>query len=275
MGKWRLKLILLSLFVVISCARSNNENPDTVEGTQHTGGGEVGASTPEEVNAALDLALRLASEPDMQYNVIAQFWNSWGRVSTKDYIKQPARIFPKVGRTNSEKAIDLEKNAADFESPYLEALQQNKITRLDSGDCITTPKKHADASVSSFTVNADLCFSVGNLTRIPPSTLLREILNLVLHEAAHMGGADEAEAVGWQEEFSAYFGSRFGDLNSDSVSVDTPKQLNSAKELLTRAQLMAAKNVSDPRIHTLSLFIISVQKKLNPMSGKAKSRLKT
>lgn len=45
--------------------------------------------------------------------------------------------------------------------------------------------------------------------RLPPSSLLREILSLVLHEAIHMGGGLEPEAIAWQELFSKYFGARF------------------------------------------------------------------
>src|SRR6185312_9633793 len=98
------------------------------------------------------------------------------------------------------------------------ALKENKLTRLSSGDCLNTAtERHKEASVSAFDLNAVICFSIGDLTRIPPSGLLREVLSLALHEATHMGGADENEAIAWQEEFSAYFGSRFGDLSGRSV----------------------------------------------------------
>ena len=102
--------------------------------------------------------------------------------------------------------------------------------------------------MSSFTLNADLCFSIGNLTRVPPSTLQRELLSLVLHEATHLGGAGESEAVYWQQEFNTYFGERFGELVSNTETEKTFKLLGEARTLLTLAQTLADKDPKNPRI---------------------------
>src|SRR5262249_12027 len=136
--------------------------------------------------------------------------------------------------------------------PFLRAMKQNRVNRLASGDCPQSiPGKHADASVSAFNVSATVCFSIGNLTRISPPVLLREILSLMLHEASHMGGADETEAIAWQEAFSSYFGKRFGEVPSESVSTDTFKGLSQMRSHLARAQRLASNDPKNTRISGL------------------------
>jgi hypothetical protein len=149
----------------------------------------------------------------------------------------PVHLFPLMG------------SAMDFGSPPIEALKVNKIVRIPKGDC-PHPKAetNADASVSDFNLSATICFSIGNLQRIPPSALLREILSLVVHEVSHLGGADEPEAKIWQSEFLAYFGKRFEDLSPEKVLVDTLRVITEARLLIERAKLRASANVNDQRI---------------------------
>lgn len=86
-----------------------------------------------------------------------------------------------------------------------------------------------------------------NLTRIPPSDLLREVLALVVHEVTHMGGADEPEAKAWQQEFSDYFGQRFGDI-SDDITGPTFQKLQEARRYLAKAQRHYDHDSTDERI---------------------------
>lgn len=84
--------------------------------------------------------------------------------------------------------------------------------------------------------------------RLPPSSLLREILSLLLHESIHMGGGQEPEAVEWQTLFSKYFGARFGDLSAESFSAETLKAMGVARVFLARATELARANSRDPRL---------------------------
>lgn len=259
MGIFRSKYIhsavlLCVALTTINCSRKNDENKDfgkiKAEGGQDSGGGSVFESSPEQVNAALDRAISLANEPDQRLNIFVQFWMDWGRTNKREFIRKPVRLFPKVTEPLSGPAASQMLNEpGKFESPLLDAIKRNKLNRLPSGNCPNSKiKKHTDGSVSSFDINAEICFSIGNLTRIPPSTLLREVLSLVLHEAIHLGGGEEDEAVAWQEEFSAYFGARFGDLTTNTVSTRTLKSLAESKIFITRAIEYAKTNVKNPRI---------------------------
>jgi hypothetical protein len=109
--------------------------------------------------------------------------------------------------------------------------------------------EHKDAAVSSLSLSADICLSIGNLTRVPPSALLREVMGLLLHEAVHMAGAEEPEASAWQKEFSEYFGKRFGDIVADTVTSETLKSIGAAQILIKRAKDAAAVNGKDPKIY--------------------------
>lgn len=238
-------VLLIKMVVIAGCS-----NPSTKSrGTEDSGGGSAQYSTTKQVEALLDKALKLATDPDQQKNVLSQFWIDWGRKHKHQFIKVPARLFPNMIDPGLGQNLRAPEHSDKFKSPYLEALVKNKFLRKAKGDCMVTASgEHKDASVSSLTLHADICFSIGNLTRIPPSSLLREILGLLLHEAIHIGGGDEVEAKAWQSEFSEYFGSRFGDLTADTLSSETFKSLSSAKVLLARADATAATDPKNPRI---------------------------
>lgn len=233
-ARWLLPLILVTFsFSGIHCAKSESQD----DGGQHTGGGNVISSKPEDINTSLDLAIKLATEPNEQKNIFVQFVKT---VATDEKNKLDfKRIFPNyvVGQKNV---------SGLFESKVLHALRQNTITRLAEGDCPqSVAGKHADASVSNLSINAEICFSIGNLTRVLPAVLLRELLSLALHEAVHLAGGEEEEAVQWQEAFSTYFGNRFGDIPSDAAAMQTLKDLSEIRLLLGRAQSIAAVEPTD------------------------------
>lgn len=256
MAKWisrnvRFILILSIALTVTNCSdpkRTQSVYIPAEKGGQDTGGGFVAYSTSEEVNAALDKALELATEPRADKNIYAQFWKYFGRTLKPEFIKTPRHIFPKIsGPTDG--AIDLDAKSEIYSSPVLAAFKSNKIDRLKSGNCLKSDVlSHNDASVSSFTVNADICISIGNLTRIPRKSLLREILGLLLHEASHMGGADELEAREWQSAFTNYFEERFGEIEYDSVGSDTRRVLRNSKSRVSEIKILALKNPNDPRV---------------------------
>lgn len=232
--------------VLLSCSKEQSRH----EGTESTGGGSAAYSTAAQVEKALDLAIKLATEPNHRINVFVQFFMDKGRISPTSFIRKPDHLFPSLGDINSDAELGDITDGTRFTSPFLEALSKNKLERRSSGDCLTTVQgEHKDASVSQLSLNADICVGIGNLTRIPPSSLLREILSLLLHETVHMAGAGESEAKVWQQEFSEYFGLRFGDAISDTVTGETLRALGAAKILLKRANDLASTNSSDSKIY--------------------------
>lgn len=247
MGIQGLKPLRLSLLILLAvsglhCTREST----TRNGTQTTGGGNTINSSKEQVNEALDLALKLATEPDMTKNVFVQFWKDWGRSNQNELISKPNHLFIRA-ETAAKAGYEVSPNER-FESSVLMAFGKNKILRADSDCQASSSNLHTDGSVSSFTVDADVCFSVRNLMRLPPASLLREILSLVLHEAIHMGGGQEPEAVAWQTLFSKYFGARFGDLSAEILSAETLKTMGVARIFLARATELAQSNPKDPRL---------------------------
>lgn len=210
------------------------------EGGQHTGGGNHLESSSVDVNTAIDLAIELLNEPVRRENIFVQFWFEWGRQSKNPIVSHPDRFFPDLKIDGETQMGEPSPTSLEHsQSPALNALKMNKVTRLATGDCPNSViKRHTDASVSSFDLNAEICFSAENLARVSSPSLLREVLSLAIHEAAHMAGADENEAVVWQQEFAAYFTARFGDVSSDSVSTPTLRLLAEAKSLIGKARTL-------------------------------------
>ncbi len=248
-------ILILTLIGVVACPKKRSSqqqngtglnDPGTSrnqnEGTQHGGGGDAGQSTPEQVNQAIDKAIAMALEPDWSKNIFVQFIQDGtypaensGDDDRIDVILTPKFVFPNHGpRAQTEKA---------YESPMLKAFGKNKIDRIPKGDCPHPPEEEtADASVSELSTNATICFSVGNLTKLPPSILLREVLGLVFHEAAHMGKAKEVDAKKYQKVFTQYFAARFGDITVNDFSHRAETSLAFANLRIQRALELAKQN---------------------------------
>lgn len=124
------KLSLLALLVIsgLHCSREPSKN----DGTQNTGGGNVVNSSKAQVNESLDLALKLATEPDMTKNVFVQFWKDWGQSNQNGLIAKPIHLFTRA-ETSAKSGNEVSANE-HFESPVLLAMAKNKIVRADS-DC--------------------------------------------------------------------------------------------------------------------------------------------
>ena len=138
-GSKPFRLFLLALLVAsgIHCARKPDNKMD---GTQDSGGGIVFNSTKEQVNEALDLALKLATEPDMTNNVFVQFWKDWGQGNENALISKPVHLFSR-SETVAKTGYEVSPNE-HFESPSLMALSKDRILRVDS-DCLgSSASKH-------------------------------------------------------------------------------------------------------------------------------------
>lgn len=208
-------------------------------GTEHGGGGTSTKSTPEQVNEAIDMAIQMTLEPEWIKNIFAQFVNDKHfskNQAERDFFKYPKYIYPIDPSGNSSEKV--------FDSPQFKAFGTNTIERIPQGDCPHRPDEEtADASVSSFDLTAKICFSVGNLAKLAPSILLKEVLGLIIHEAAHMGEADEKEARKYQKYFTDYFAARFGDVTVDDFTRTTQGILN-----VTNRKILRAKNTASSQL---------------------------
>ncbi|HMN68837.1 MAG TPA: hypothetical protein PKC28_09900 [Bdellovibrionales bacterium] len=98
----------------------------------------------------------------MTKNVFVQFWKDWGQSDKNELIAKPNHLFTKA-ETSAKVGNEVSSNE-HFESPVLMALSKEKILRADDSDCApSNTNQHTDGSVSSFTIDADVCFS----TRTP------------------------------------------------------------------------------------------------------------
>jgi len=236
--KWTFLLVLTVAFAnVVACSKQTSP---TDQGTQVGGGGVTPKSTVDQVNAALDQALQLASEQGVTKNIFVQFWSDKGSKSKTSSISEPVHVFPAYAEAATPDK--------QFDNKFALALTQNRITRRAQGDCPhPSYELDADASVSQLNYQADICFSIGNLTATAPSDLLKQVLALVLHEATHMGGADEAEARAWQTEFIDYFGTRIGDI-SENIKDTTLAGITKAHLYVASAQDHFNQDSADQRI---------------------------
>ncbi len=215
-------LILAFATILPNCSTKHT----SADGGQHGGGGNVRAATTEEVKEAIAIAMKLATIEDARANYLKRFmieWDDVGQLDTKI-------IFPKLIRPQSAAPDSVENRRRQFErrefrarsstmmnqrkklynhpenfaSEVLSALAAKTPVFMMDGPCPSPDGKHADASVSSLSKNADLCFSVSRLKRLPITGLFEEIAGLLVHEIAHLAGAQERDAVLWQEELKFF-----------------------------------------------------------------------
>ncbi|MGE4131107.1 MAG: hypothetical protein AB7F86_05680, partial [Bdellovibrionales bacterium] len=102
------------------------------------------------------------------------------------------------------------------------------------GDCPSPDGKHADASVSDLSEKASICLSIGNLQRLPPGTLKFEVWALLVHEAAHLGGAKESEAQRLQDEFRRFLTELLPEKKSEIVRKSVVRRIQLAQLALSK-----------------------------------------
>lgn len=130
----KLSLIFLTLAAIVACSKDSHKN----QGTEDSGGGSAHYSTSEQVGVELERAIKLATDPDQQKNVFAQFWIDSGRKNKHAFIKVPSRLFPNMVDLGATQNLRAPEHADKFKSPFLEALTKNKFIRKAKGDCMVT-----------------------------------------------------------------------------------------------------------------------------------------
>jgi len=224
-----IRLTILAFLFVSAAACSKSGEPDKSnpgpavgslpadDGGWDGGGGETQKSTPELVRKVIALAQKNAGEKEFDRNVFKQFL----RFSmTEDVEMLTDLLFPVLEVDGRPKQTGA--------SPTLDAISK-KILVIKDGDC-PKPKGrvHVDASVTSHTLDGEMCFDLKSLAETSPADLTRQIMGIVFHEAAHLGGANEEQAVLLQNSFLGYFSRRFTDMNVESYLVNTGTSLTAS-----------------------------------------------
>lgn len=100
-----------------------------------------------------------------------------------------------------EKYIERWEYAKNLPEDLNQYLPNIPILYEESGPCLHAANYGADASVSDYSFDAILCFSLPRLRRIPPAALEAHIFGLWLHELVHMTGEKSEEIANALERF--------------------------------------------------------------------------
>jgi len=252
------------LLCLILAASTSSGAP--LRGGQDGGGGEAPSSTVEQVRTAILHAYKLATASDINLNIFKRFWLSEiGIFWTEDYFN-PRPLFPTVANKNFS-ALE----PTDFSSPVLEGLATRPPQILEQGDCPQSTREHADASVSEYTPDGTVCFSIAQLKRFPPEDLLGETLALLLHESIHLGGVrDEKIAESWQNRFRKYYQRHYGIAASDHSERQIKRSLAAGLVLLDRMTDNVSADPADPtakaQLGELAVDLIIMPNFLDPLT---------
>lgn len=208
MKKLILALLVATQFVTAACSKDQvaPSIAAKADGTADAGGGTIEKSTEAEVRAAVDEALKIATDKDYQSRLyIARSKYTYKLNSAERdriYTIQSILINPPHAALVPFLGIEgpdlnrMENLMSKYSKENLsEYIDPNNIYFLESGSCPAHDKKDADASVSKFDLNAKICFSLENLKKIPKESLLKHLTGLWIHEITHMFGFDEKSAV--------------------------------------------------------------------------------
>lgn len=226
-----------------SASSSSADTVNTVGGYDW-GGGEHLLSSPELVHRTIEIVQSMAGEPSYEKNIYKDFYKNFARQLEVARGFDFQYLFPQI----------LTATGWDWDyitkSPSLEAISHKTFILLENGDCPkASDETTADASISKHDLDGDVCFSIGNLTKIAPSDLTRQVMGLMLHEAVHLGGGDEAQAKIYQASFDVYFGGRFGEMLGEAYLEDVDTKLYDAFQ-----ELHVASNFISERRPTQNVY---------------------
>ncbi len=227
LSKTIIKLMVLTLVFMSMVACGD------FKGTSDGGGGQVEGSTKEEVRVAVQDTLKTLTQSEkyinykiyeglkLSENTNAEAQKALNNIYNPDFHKEEREILVKkrealqadidslvssgVEGVATDELLDLTDQIIDLSKSikHLEPFEKYKLADYvfkipvvyqDEGSCPAPDKDHADASVTEFSFDATICFSLENLTRIPKQSLNAHVLGLWMHELAHMTGAGEAAA---------------------------------------------------------------------------------
>lgn len=217
MKKWSFLVPLVSLIFLVSACSSDDKKHN---GTSDSGGGVIGTSTEAEVREAVSSSIQILRTKSFFENVRGlshfkfqkksleekkayffaltflqfpdSFYENFGQFSDwKDY-------FTKTGIETYSAPPEVIASKLKFENAG-EYLVEDKIKLKEKGACTADDKIDADASVSRFDLDAEICLSLENLKKIPKESLRKHVTALLAHELTHMFGFNEISAKMIQE----------------------------------------------------------------------------
>lgn len=120
----------------------------------------------------------------------------------------------KAKKRIEELAVRLEENAKKLPVNIQDYLpEEDEIKFIDDGPCPSSTTQHADASVSTYQYNAQVCFSLDQLRRLPPENLDTQIFGLWMHELLHMAGFKDELRAEIFEQLSVYLYPKLIEVN--------------------------------------------------------------
>lgn len=188
------KTVLLPIIFVLVCSSCSRTRNNPVQGGQDSGGGNVTASNLVDVEFYYKKAvaqLPYILEVFFKVKTIQNFTN----------LEKRKLFFSVV-----DKLMSLDKAP----SPKLERavgilLKSSKINIEKTKSCRSKDKEHSYASIKDFNIGSPICISFHELSKLPPSSLEREIISLLLHEYLHALNIDETNIVVIQESLTYNF----------------------------------------------------------------------
>lgn len=126
----------------------------------------------------------------IEYNQLQDSHSTQHTSDKSEYLK----IENKIKSTREKIALLYNEHEQKDASSFNQFINEIELNLLETGSCQSEDKDHADASVSENSLEASICFSLENLSRLSKNALHGQIAGLWFHELAHMAELDETEA---------------------------------------------------------------------------------
>lgn len=175
------------------------------------GGGEIGTSSISAVRGAIAAVLQEFRLEDQERNPAKNLYQVLlvQDESKNAEVRRLSEIFDNPFQfARKEKESELgrrltyaESRALQLEHPALfeEGMKWLRFRIEEEKPCYDSEGAEKDASVSEFSWQATICISAYRLSRLPEHVLFQSIGPLMLHEFAHVVGANEASAEALQK----------------------------------------------------------------------------
>ncbi len=185
-----LNFISVSVVLIAVLLLSLSCSTRTDRGTEDSGGGDVEWSTAAEVKSSVLRMQKYLMDHEAYSKMSKDFGqqknsNSSIALGAREIFVNAGVMGASVGATKQGKSC----------STFLELLPKLKVRFEENDFCPAINNNHADASVSDYSFNAEVCFSLKSLKRVPKASLDKTIYGLWWHELSHLlGNRDEAKA---------------------------------------------------------------------------------
>lgn len=196
-------IYFLSLILLIGCGEDRK-----ADGTADAGGGDIIKSSEAEVREAIPRAFDILMNPNFfkELQLSSEKKKAEGTLTDKkDSIEVPLNILmnPLAAYREGYQAIFGKKKVLaekpDATDDLRDYIDYTQIKIKEKGPCVAIDKENADASVSVFQLDAEICLSLEKLKLIPRDSLTAYVASILAHEMTHMVGYGEATALVMQK----------------------------------------------------------------------------